>query len=125
MGAVKLFVDDERPAPEGWRLALTAEAAIALLEHGFLEGHDEVEVLSLDHDLGEVDGKPIDTRMIVDWMRHHDYWPKEIYVHTGNQIAERWLVDTIRSCAPPKTLKGYGLNFWGTGPDTVIRNWIR
>jgi NAD+-processing family protein with receiver domain len=44
---VKIFLDDERAAPEGWHRVRWPEEAIALLESG---GVDE---LSLDHDPGD------------------------------------------------------------------------
>lgn len=45
---MRLWLDDVRPAPEGWALATTAREAIALLdEHGA-----SIEEVSLDHDLG-------------------------------------------------------------------------
>ena len=43
---IKLWLDDVRTAPEGWRWVKTAEEAFEL----FLSG--EVEEASLDHDLG-------------------------------------------------------------------------
>jgi hypothetical protein len=43
---VKVWLDDEREAPEGWVHVRTPEEAIELLRAG------EVEELSLDHDLG-------------------------------------------------------------------------
>lgn len=43
---MRLWVDDERPAPEGWTHALNAGEALLLLSTG------EVEELSLDNDLG-------------------------------------------------------------------------
>jgi hypothetical protein len=44
--AVKVWLDDQRSAPEGWVHVRTPEEAIELLRSG------EVEELSLDHDLG-------------------------------------------------------------------------
>lgn len=44
---MKLFLDDERVAPEGWTQVRWAEEAIKLLQTG------TVERLSLDHDLGD------------------------------------------------------------------------
>jgi hypothetical protein len=41
-----VWLDDRRPAPEGWVHVRTPEEAIELLRGG------EVEELSLDHDLG-------------------------------------------------------------------------
>ena len=45
MNKLKLFVDDIRPAPEGWQQARTVTDAIRFL-HKF-----EVEEISLDHDI--------------------------------------------------------------------------
>lgn len=45
--SIKLWLDDIRPAPDGWVWAKTAIAAINILQTG------EVTEISLDHDLGE------------------------------------------------------------------------
>lgn len=43
---MRLWLDDERPCPQGWVHARTAGEAIALLDGG------QVVEVSLDHDLG-------------------------------------------------------------------------
>jgi hypothetical protein len=43
----RVFLDDRRPAPDGWTLVRWPDEVIALLETG------AVEELSLDHDLGD------------------------------------------------------------------------
>lgn len=43
---MKVFLDDERPTPDGWVRAYTAPEAIGLLKTG------KVTEISLDHDLG-------------------------------------------------------------------------
>ena len=48
---MKLWLDDVRPAPQGWTLARTAAEAIDLLKVALNIG-DEIEEISLDHDLG-------------------------------------------------------------------------
>ncbi len=45
MSGIKVWLDDNRPAPEGWRLAQTIEQVKVWLIQG------AVEELSLDHDL--------------------------------------------------------------------------
>ncbi|MGF7125027.1 cyclic-phosphate processing receiver domain-containing protein [Rhodococcus sp. BE178] len=115
---MKLFVDDERPAPKGWVLAQTAMAARDVLVPSWI-ARRRLEALSLDHDLGGDET----TRPIVLWMCENDWWPREVYVHSGNPVGEEWLVAMVRRYAPAGTLKGYGLNFWGSGPDTQIQNW--
>lgn len=114
---MKLFIDDERPAPMMWDLALTSRDALALLEV-YKSIPKAVDAISFDHDLGGDDT----TRPVVLWMCENDFWPESVFVHTGNPIGEEWLVGMIRRYAPPGTLKGYGLNYWGTGADSVIRN---
>ena len=47
---MRVWLDDLREAPPGWVRVRTPEEAIALLETG------EVTEMSLDHDLGLVDG---------------------------------------------------------------------
>jgi len=44
---MKLWLDDVRKPPRGWKWAKTYEQAVAILETG------EVEAISFDHDLGE------------------------------------------------------------------------
>lgn len=57
---MKVYLDDQRPAPQGWTLARTADEAIALLRQG------EVTELSLDYDLGDPHfGTGLD---VLDWL---------------------------------------------------------
>ncbi len=46
----RLYLDDERPTPEGWLRAYTANEAIAHISTG------KLKEVSLDHDLGDLDG---------------------------------------------------------------------
>lgn len=119
LGAEKLFVDDERPAPEGWWLALNAEAAINWLDYRKCL-RTPVDAISLDHDLGYT----ADTIMpVLFWMRDRDCWPRHLFVHTANEDGEEVMVNFIRANAPAGVLRGWGCNFWGTGPDSQIQNW--
>lgn len=65
---ILLFVDDERPAPEGWTLVTTSAAALDFLTNTRASG-TPVDMISLDHDLGG----PDTTRPIVLWMCEHDW----------------------------------------------------
>lgn len=48
---MKIWLDDLRPAPEGWLWVKDAESAVlALDEYG-----EDVAIISLDHDLGDVE----------------------------------------------------------------------
>jgi len=44
---MKVWLDDERPAPSGWKHVYWPEEAIRLLRSG------RVDEISLDHDLGD------------------------------------------------------------------------
>lgn len=110
---MKLFVDDERRAPEGWNIARSSAMALVFLE-SWREGSIDIDAISLDHDLSIVDGEDDTTRPLVLWMCEHDLWPREVYVHTANPCGEDFLVGTVVRYAPPGTLVGYGANYWGT-----------
>lgn len=100
----------DRPAQDalGWRWVTTAAEAIRLLST------EEVEEISLDHDLGATD--PVGTgNDVLVWIEEavfidEGYWPPILHVHSGNQSArekmdqgliaiERRLAD--RDVAPP------------------------
>lgn len=48
---MRLFVDDERPAPEGWELVTDFREAVRRIDQCRVAG-EPFEGLSLDHDLG-------------------------------------------------------------------------
>lgn len=73
---MKLWLDDIRPAPEGWRWVNTVEEAIALISSG------EVVEASLDHDLGS--GEQEGYALCL-YMAENDLWPLEaVSVHSSN-----------------------------------------
>jgi hypothetical protein len=80
---MRVFLDDERATPDGWVRVYWPEEAIALLETG------EVEVLSLDHDLGDDErGTGYD---VVLWIEEavalRGFSPPNIAVHSANSSA--------------------------------------
>lgn len=91
---MKLWVDDLREPPaDDWSWAKTPYQAIRYLDI------DDVDELSLDHDLG-FEG---DTRPVVLWMAEHDEWPKVVRVHSQNPVGRSWLVGMIQQYAPAGT----------------------
>lgn len=74
---IHVYLDDMRPCPRGFVLARTVRECICLLEEC------EVDVLSLDHDLGwdEPNGFEVVKHMVL-----HELYPKEIYLHTSSVI---------------------------------------
>jgi len=86
----RLWVDDLRPAPDGWTWAKSSTEAIALLAAG------EFAAISLDHDLGGDDT----TRPVVLWLCEHARWPAEVLVHTANPVGREWLTGMARRYGP-------------------------
>jgi hypothetical protein len=107
----KLWLDDTRPAPEGWVHAKTVPEAIEVLRAG------PVECASLDHDLGHCGYLPVEllpegateapyrelTGMILcEWMAATNIWPKYVLLHTANSKA-RGDMAIFLSAHHPKT----------------------
>lgn len=93
---MKIWVDDIRPAPDGWIWAKTSEDAIEWLKvsqycNSPWCGTCTIEEMSLDHDLGGTDT----TRPVVMWMTAHDFWPNEVKVHSANPVGIEWLEGMI------------------------------
>lgn len=84
---INLWLDDPRPAPEGWTWVKTVPEAIELMESG------EVKEASLDNDLGEGE---IEGRKLVLWMAEHDCWPVVIHVHSANVVASVYMTAMIK-----------------------------
>lgn len=83
---MKIYLDDERPAPEGWVLVKTVPAFIDLMR----SARGRVEEVSLDHDLGEEGGGT--GHDAVSWLEEqvlaYDYpAPRRVHVHTSNPSA--------------------------------------
>jgi len=107
---MKIWLDDLRPAPnDSWTYTKDYEETIQLLKQLMLEGQ-EIEVASLDHDLGGqaynycancrtkdltyeewhalfvhgCEHGPKVGRCVVEWMERHNFWPKRIIIHSHN-----------------------------------------
>lgn len=80
---MKVYLDDERPAPPGWTQVRWPDEAIALLRTG------QVSDISLDHDLGD-DARGTGYDVIV-WIElavaTRGFTPPAITVHSANTAA--------------------------------------
>lgn len=92
---MKMWVDDQRPAPEGWTWILTSKMAISQLFNYKMIGA-RMEAMSLDHDLGGDDT----TRAVVLWCCERNWWPDEVFVHTSNPVGREWLEGMIERYKP-------------------------
>lgn len=120
---MKLWLDDERPAPDGWQWVKTADEAIYALRDNLITH------MSFDHDLADVHyaywhvghnpGFPLDkdhpVRVaareesakemtgydVLLWMAEHEVWPTEAcYVHTHNSVRGPVMADMINRYGP-------------------------
>jgi len=90
---MRVYLDDERPTPEGWVRVYWPDQAITLLESG------AVEEISLDHDLGD------DTRGtgydVVLWIEEavivRGFRPPKIVIHTANASAREKMLAGVYS----------------------------
>lgn len=88
--SINLFVDDLREPPKGFVVARTVEEAIHLLETC------NVKVLSLDHDMGEVDGRLNKTGYdLVKYFCEHGLSCQSIYLHTDNPVGRENMYETL------------------------------
>ena len=109
-------MDDRRPAPLGWVLAKTVEAAKAVLKAG------DLEAISLDHDLGACDACVAsgaskgdfktpsttfdnwcphveDGHSLMIWMFNEELAPPSVSIHSKNPVGHarmRTVLDRFR-----------------------------
>jgi hypothetical protein len=103
---MKLWLDDVRPAPEGWHWVRTAIEALMWMITGV------VEEASLDHDLGGVPanhGGTYDFSLpnggdLVTWMVERNLFPHRITVHSWNVIAFARMVKPLMAAVQDRRL---------------------
>ncbi len=86
-----LWLDDERPAPEGWTLCRWPQEIIDHTEQAAREGRPVV--MSLDHDLGEIGPQARTGYDVLTWLEERAYrddaFPLSVRlrIHTANPVA--------------------------------------
>jgi hypothetical protein len=104
---MNVFLDDLRPAPDGFTLAETIEEAIELISS------NPINILSLDHDLGGEDGSYTKTGYdLCKWLAEEWYTykerglfdvvisPKHIYIHTSNPSGRINMIQLLQHYKP-------------------------
>lgn len=81
---MKLWLDDVRPAPEGWDWIRSVNHAKYTIEH-YEARNVEIEFLSLDHDAGEFYTDGGDYIRLLDWLEEtgRNY---PIHIHSMNPV---------------------------------------
>jgi hypothetical protein len=83
---LKLWLDDERPAPEGWVWVKTveeAEDAFLATDDSVNPGGDTITDVSADHDLG-TDRTGYDLLLWLERAAHDGTWHPKVEIHTMN-----------------------------------------
>ena len=81
---MRLWLDDLRIAPEGYESARSVNEAIAIIKKAEERGQ-EIEVLDIDHDLGDYAGDGGDAIKLLDWLAEREtFYP--IRIHTANPV---------------------------------------
>lgn len=92
MNDMRLFLDDERPAPEGWLKVSWPSEVIEFLKTG------RVTEISLDHDLGD-DSRGTGYDVIL-WIEEavalKGFVPPKINIHTSNPSARAKMLAGVR-----------------------------
>ena len=81
---MKIWVDDLRPVPTGYEWAKSVNQAISLIKKAE-EDHELIEILDLDHDLGDYYSDGGDAIKLLDWLAQREtFYP--IRIHTANPV---------------------------------------
>jgi len=95
---MKIWLDDIRPAPKGYEWARSVNEAIALVKNAEEKG-DEVEIMDLDHDLGDYYSDGGDAIRILNYLAERKaFYPIEI--HTANPVGRANMERTINRYWP-------------------------
>lgn len=90
---MKLWLDDVRLAPEGYEWARSVNQAKYCIEMAELR-QDPIEILDLDHDLGDYASEGGDGIKLLDWLIERlTFYP--VRLHTANPVGRENMLRTI------------------------------
>lgn len=88
---MKIWLDDLRPAPEGYVWCRSVNEAIRFIKS--TEG--EIELIDCDHDLGDYAKDGGDRIKLLDWLAEQELYYK-IHLHTMNPVGRANMERIIR-----------------------------
>lgn len=95
---MKIWVDDLRPVPTGYVGTKSVNEAVALIEECELSG-EPIELIDLDHDLGDYASDGGDAIKLLDYLAEHEkFYPIEI--HTANPVGRANMMRVIERFWP-------------------------
>ena len=86
---MKLWIDDVRPAPEGYVWCFSVDAAKAWIKSAEFDKHafggEGIELIDIDHDAGDFACDGGDYIRLLDWLEETDRnYP--IHIHSANPV---------------------------------------
>jgi hypothetical protein len=93
---VKLWLDDIRPAPEGWLWCKTADQ----LRRELIRHRWDLQVVSFDHDLGENEETGYDVLKQLERAAANNAWlliPDRMEIHSANPVGRKNMQAAIDS----------------------------
>ncbi len=91
---MKLWLDDIRPAPDGFVLAHSVNEAIRIIEQAETD-KTTIELIDCDHDLGDYYSDGGDGIKLLDWLcERRTFYP--IVLHTANPVGRENMLRLIR-----------------------------
>ena len=86
---MKIWLDDIRPAPPGYEEVKFVNEAVSLITEAEKAG-EEIEVLDIDHDLGDYYPDGGDAIRLLDWLAEREtFYPVEL--HTANPVGRAYM----------------------------------
>ena len=101
---LRFWVDDTRPAPEGYYLALTTNSMIQMIREvrsPECRSYMEIEVIDLDHDAGDYANEGGDYIKILEWMEKEGINDIPVRFHSMNPVG----VQNMRAIAEKNNWK--------------------
>ena len=94
---MKLWVDDIRPAPEGFIWIKTVNELINLVSKYYKDAYSKINIISLDNDLGKNEPEGYKFLDHLEFMRYKFGipLPNEIRVHSANAVARKRMNQVI------------------------------
>jgi hypothetical protein len=96
---INVYMDDYRKQPQGFALARTTEECLLLLREC------EVDILSLDYDMGADDwtGGEVAKRIVLEGL-----FPQAIYLHTSSPTGRKEMFEMLYAAKPDGTVVNNG-----------------
>jgi hypothetical protein len=92
---MKIWVDDVRPAPEGYHWCKSVNEAKDFIE-GCMKWNRKIEIIDLDHDAGDYASDGGDYIALLDWLEEYMICYFPIRIHSMNPVGRENMQRIIR-----------------------------